>query len=615
MCGIAGYYSPSNRITKNDLINMTSVIAHRGPDAEGYFCEKNIGLGHRRLSILDLSESANQPMNSHCEKYVMVYNGEVYNYKEIASELIKTNHGLTFKTTSDTEVILEAFVQWGPDFISKLNGMFAIAIYNKVTEELFLCRDRLGIKPLYYTQISNEVYFASELKSLLKLTQINKKIHYKSIYNYLHLGYIPEPDTIYEGIKKFPAGHYADAGKNFFRLSPYWQIEDKLAKETFTDSQSAKLTFKSLITSSVKYRMISDVPYGTFLSGGIDSSLITAVAQQLSDKPVKSFSIGFNESEYNEAGHAKKIASYLGTDHHELYVSYKDAIKLTEDIIDTYDEPFADSSAIPTMLVSQMARKHVTMTLSGDGGDELFMGYGAYRWAKRLSSPITRLLPAEILSHLPFLPDRYRRALMVLAHKGYNIQSHIFSQEQYLFSQYELKMLMPQHSFSFNPQFNFENIPRKLSSIEKQALFDLKYYLKDDLLVKVDKASMNYSLETRVPLLDYRIVEFAINLDEQLKIKNSNLKYFLKNFLYDYVPEELVNRPKQGFSIPLSLWLKKELNYLMNDYLNPVVIRKFGVVSSEQVQILIKRFNNGENYLYNRIWTLILLHKFLLKEG
>ena len=615
MCGIAGYYSPFHKFNKEDLIRMTDSISHRGPDAEGHFCEGSVGLGHRRLSILDLSNAANQPMTSHCNNFVMVYNGEVYNYKEIASELIKINHGLTFKTSSDTEIILEAFVQWGPDFINKLNGMFAIAIYNKISEELFICRDRLGIKPLYYAQTAGELYFASELKSLLQLTQINKNIHYKSIYNYLHLGYIPEPDTIYEGIKKFPAGHYAVGNKNSFKFSPYWQIEDKLAKETFTDFPSAKSTFKNLITSSVKYRMISDVPYGTFLSGGIDSSLITAVAQQLSDKPVKTFSIGFSDSKYNEAAHAKKIASFLGTDHHELYVSYNDAMKLTEAIIDTYDEPFADSSAIPTMLVSQMARKHVTMTLSGDGGDELFMGYGAYRWAKRLSSPITRFLPAEILSHLPFLPNRYKRALMVLTHKGYNLQSHIFSQEQYLFSQYEMKMLMPQHSYSFNPQFNFENIPRKLSSVEKQALFDLKYYLKDDLLVKVDRASMKYSLETRVPLLDYRIVEFAINLNEHLKIKNGNLKYFLKNVLYDYVPEEMVNRPKQGFSIPLSLWLKKELNYLIDDYLNPVVIRKFSIVSFEHVQILIKRFNSGENYLYNRIWTLILLHKFLVKHG
>jgi asparagine synthase (glutamine-hydrolysing) len=609
MCGISGFSATNRNI--EDLKFMTGCIAHRGPDADGFYFDEqsSTALGHRRLSILDLSQAANQPFYSKDKRYVMVYNGEVFNYKEIAAEL-----NIQTQTTSDTEVIIEAFAKEGPAFVNRLNGMFAFAIFDQQEKLLYLFRDRVGIKPLFYFQKAGELLFASEIKAITGLPDFQKTLNRRAIYNYLHLGYIPEPDTAFEGIKKFPAGAYAVYNGKDLKIESYWKPEEKIKSNTLKDFKQAKEEFKALIESSVKYRMISDVPYGTFLSGGIDSSLVTAVAQKHSVQPVKTFSIGFKEAKHNEAHHAKAIADYLGTNHHEMFVSYKEAMRLTEEIIDVYDEPFADSSAIPTMLVSKMARAHVTMTLSGDGGDELFMGYGAYKWAERMNNPFVKALgslPGKILSSGVF-PDKYKRAGNLFYSGKHNLESHIFSQEQYLFSQKEIQEFTTLSGFDFSPEI--ASVHRKLSAREQQALFDLKYYLKDDLLVKVDRASMKYSLETRVPLLDYRIVEFALNLDEQIKIKNGTLKYFLKEVLYDYVPKNLLERPKQGFSIPLSQWMKKELKYLVSDHLNTTVVKRFGLVDPKKVQELIKRFEQGENYLYNRLWCLVILHKFLEKN-
>ncbi|MBA3900249.1 MAG: asparagine synthase (glutamine-hydrolyzing) [Bacteroidetes bacterium] len=610
MCGINGFYS--NTFNQDALLKMNLTLSHRGPDAEGFFFDESsgAGLGHTRLSILDLSDAANQPFHSSNNRYVMAYNGEVYNFKEIAQEL-----NISLKTTSDTEVILEAFVKWGPEFVNRLNGMFALAIYDKAEKQMFLFRDRLGIKPLFYYLGENSLVFASELKAIQSLKEIKNDINPKAVYDFLHLGYIPEPHSIYQNIYKFPAGHFAVFDGKNLSIKPYWKIEEKFKTETQKDFKKAKSEFKDLMESAVKYRMISDVPFGTFLSGGIDSSLVTAIAQKLSDKPIKTFTIGFKDAKFNEAEHAKKVSHYLKTDHHEQFVSYKDAIQLTEEIIDSYDEPFADSSAIPTMLVSKMAREHVTMTLSGDGGDELFMGYGWYKWAKRLNKPFLKSIPFshETLAKIP-ISDKYKRALNLLLINNYNFESHIVSQEHYLFSQSELQKLLLNNDLIFTPDINFDNLPRKLNQMEKQALYDIKYYLKDDLLVKVDRASMKSSLEARVPLLDYRIVEFALNLDESMKYHKGELKYFLKQVLYDYVPEEYFNRPKWGFSIPLSLWMKNELKYLITDFLSPEIINRYGIVSVPYTKMLINRFFKGDNYLYNRLWALIILHKFLSKN-
>jgi asparagine synthase (glutamine-hydrolysing) len=610
MCGICGLYSTTLSFSSDELLKMTSMLAHRGPDAQGLFIEKNIGLGHTRLSILDTSAEANQPMHTADSEYVISYNGEVYNFKELAKEF-----NLSLKTTSDTEVILVLFIKLGVNFVHRLNGMFAIAIYHKQTKQLFIFRDRMGIKPLFYYWNDDLFAFASELKALTKIDSIkqNLTIRKKSVSSFLQLGYVPAPYSIFENIYKFPSGHYAIVQGKSFTLQPYWQIEEQLSKEIFHDFNSAKSEFKKRITGSVQYRLISDVPYGSFLSGGVDSSTITAIAQQLTGN-IKTFSIGFNESIFDESKYAKEIANYLGTQHYEYIATWKDAIALIEELNTTYDEPFADSSAIPTMLLSRFAKQHVKMTLSGDGGDELFFGYGAYRWADRLHHPLIHSFRKVFKASLSMWGDREKRVAELFNYADKKkIKSHIFSQEQYFFSEQETHRLL--NTEYINPlelKEDYSQLNRSLSAKEEQALFDMNYYLQDDLLVKVDRASMKYGLEVRVPFLDYRIVEFALNLSPQLKSKNGVDKFLLKETLYDFVPKKYFQRPKRGFAIPLSSWLRNELRYLIQDYLNEKTINELGIVNYRHTEELKNKFFAGQNHLYNRIWVLILLHKFFM---
>ena len=612
MCGISGFYSKNQIFSEQQLRKMTDVMVHRGPDASGYFFINHVGLGHRRLSIIDLSEQANQPMYSPCGRFVIVFNGEVYNFQEIKKEILSEKK-VEFYTSSDTEVILQAYIHWGADFVHKLNGMFAIAIYDKLTDELFLTLDRLGIKPLFYYHKNDVFVFASELKALLQIEAIsaNAAINMEAVNQFLHLGYIPQPNTIYQNIFKFPSGYHATISNNDFQLKPYWSPENKIAQPVDMSFLDAKNHLKLLLESSVSYRMICDVPFGTFLSGGTDSSIVTAIASGISDKKINTFSIGFKESKYDESKFAAMVAAHLGTLHHEFIVSENDAASLIPELLDVFDEPFADSSAFPTMLVSKLARQQVTMTLSGDGGDELFMGYGAYQWSKRLHNPMIRILSPLLYNTLPALGNRYKRASHLFDCRDFSkIKSHIFSQEQYLFKYNELSKVLNYevfHEFVLNENFALPH----LSAEEQQALFDLKYYLKDDLLVKVDRATMRFSLETRVPLLDYRVVEFALNLPLKFKINHGIQKYILKEILYDYIPREMFQRPKWGFSIPLQQWLQDKLKYLADDYLSPEKISVYGMLNQDYVKELLFRFyNKKEYYLYNRLWALIVLQQF-----
>ncbi len=612
MCGIAGFYQVNHAFNQSDLKAMTDSIAHRGPDADGFFLDSHVGLGHRRLSVIDLRAVANQPMWSHDNRYCIIFNGEVYNFKEISKGL-----NVPLKTAGDTEVVLELFAKEGTKSVHKLNGMFAHVIYDSLEKTLYLFRDRMGIKPLYYYWDGNLFVFGSELKALLKNESVRKNIsiNQEAVGLFLHLGYIPQPHSVYQNIYKFPAGSFAVLKNNQLKIQSYWNPDDKIKSETLNDFADAKSQLKNLVESSVRYRMISDVPFGTFLSGGTDSSLVTAVAQSISNEPVNTFSIGFKESKYNESEYSRAVAKHLGTRHHEFEVSYNDAIPLMDSILDSYDEPYADSSAIPTMLVSKLARQHVTMTLSGDGGDELFFGYGSYLWAKRLNNPLVKNSRHILSLFLSSLSNRYKRAANLFRFDSTNdLRSHIFSQEQYLFSRREVEnLVLPE--FKKSVVIGKEPpLARKLSAMESQALFDLHYYLKDDLLVKVDRASMKYSLEARVPLLDYRIVEFALNISSDLKYHQGTMKYLLKELLYDYVPRELFNRPKWGFAIPLQNWLKKELRYLIDEYLSEQTIAKNGVVNYQIVEDLKKRFFAGEDYLYNRLWQLIILNKWFLEK-
>ena len=614
MCGIAGYYSIEKFRDEESLKQMTDAIAHRGPDADGFFFDEHCGLGHRRLSIIDLSSAANQPMYSHNARHVMIFNGEIFNFQEIAS-LVNT----PLKTHSDSEVILELLSQQGAEAVNLFNGMFTIALYDKQEKSLSVFRDRLGVKPIYYSFQNGKFVFASELKALLQFPdlKVNRKIYQNAIAQYLNIGYIAEPQTIYEGIYKFPSGAYAKIDSSGINFSTYWKPEEKIESETVNDFASAKNQLNNLMRSSVQMRMISDVPFGTFLSGGIDSSLVTAIAQSVSADPVKTFSIGFKEAGFNESEYARKVSRHLHTEHHEFIVTYNDAIELADKIVAQYDEPYADSSAIPTMLVSKLARQHVTMTLSGDGGDELFMGYGAYKWAERFNNPLMNSFRIPLKEILFMLPSKYKRVGELLNYSDRNfLRSHIFSQEQYFFSSQEIEnILVSKPEDEYRIDADFSSLKRKLSAKEEQALFDLKFYLKDDLLVKVDRASMKYSLEVRTPFLDYRVVEFALNLNENLKLKNGTAKYLLKELLYDYVPREYFDRPKWGFAIPLKHWLKKELKHLVDFYLSEQMVEKHRVIKPGAVKKLLQRFNQREDYLYNRIWTLIILHQWLEKES
>jgi asparagine synthase (glutamine-hydrolysing) len=609
MCGVFGYIDNKGVFSDESLKAMSQLLKHRGPDAEGFFIHKNTGLGHRRLSIIDLSTTANQPMHSHCGRYVMIFNGEIYNYLEITEELKKQNPTIFFNTHSDTEVILEAFTVWGKDFVNKLNGMFVIVIFDKQEKTLLLFRDRIGIKPLYYYLTNNCFVFASELKAISRLPEIREQLQteYKAINYFLHLGYIPEPYSIYKNIFKFPAGSYAEIATHStlpekLKTTSFWKAENKILSEVITNEHEAKEKLKELLISSVRYRMISDVPFGTFLSGGVDSSLVTAIAQSISGNSVKTFSIGFEESSFNEAPYARAVAEYLGTDHHEFFVKEQQAFDLIPEIPSVYDEPFADSSAIPTMLVSKLAKEHVTMTLSGDGGDELFMGYGAYNWAERLNNPLTQTFRKPLSSILSMGGDKYKHAAWVLNYPDKkHLPSHIFSQDQYLFSRKEIsKLLDPDILRETEMEETFPHLSRKLDPSEQQALFDLNYYLKDDLLVKVDRASMHYALETRVPLLDYRIIEFALNLSPQLRKQGKTTKYLLKQVLYDFVPEKYFNRPKRGFALPILEWihnteLKTESSSF--DVFNKKALEKYNA----------KHLSDNKWIYFNKKWLLYLL--------
>ncbi|MCX7862107.1 MAG: asparagine synthase (glutamine-hydrolyzing) [Bacteroidales bacterium] len=608
MCGIVGYFSNKNNDDSLTFTNVLKPLIHRGPDCQNFFYERPVYLGHTRLSIIDLTADANQPMFSDDKRYVIVYNGEVYNFKEIAKK-----YNIQAKTQSDTEIILKSFLLLGNKAVSEFNGMFAVAIYDRIEKKITFFRDRIGKKPLFYYHNKNIFAFASEIKALLNIPEIahNLTLNYKAIHYYLHLGYIPEPLTIYNEINKFPSAHVGVYSNNSLVFETYWKIEDYIKKEYLSDEKEALEQLRHLLTNSVKYRLISDVPYGLFLSGGVDSSIIAAIAQQLTGN-LKTFTIGFEEQKYNEAPFAKTIADYLKTDHTEYILRFDEAIQLIDQYLELFDEPFADSSALPTMLVSKLAKKDVTVVLSGDGGDELFWGYGAYRWTKRIHHPIIHTVHHPIRYILQRGNSRFKRVSKLFDYSENDfIPAHIFSQEQYFFTTKEIKQLINKeiaHELYFRMPQQTE---RMLSKVELQSWFDLNYYLKDDLLVKVDRASMRYSLEVRSPLLDFNIVQFAFNLSPELKHRNDIDKYILKQLLYQYIPSKYFMRRKWGFSIPLNKWMKNEWKDKLYFLLSKHNLQKYPFIQYSFVENMLKKFEQGDDYLYGRLWNLMVLIDFL----
>lgn len=608
MCGIAGFYNTrDSSLGQKSLDDMNNALAHRGPDSKNTYLNNTVGLAHRRLSIVDLSENGNQPMTSANKRYVMVYNGEVYNYRELSKKYLPN---FTLKSHTDTEVIVELYALLGSVAFDKMNGMFAGAIYDVQEDTLLLFRDKWGKKPLFYYQSQNFIVFASEIKALKTIPQIKFEINKEVISQFMHVNFIKEPFTIYTNIYKLVAGNTLKISTKNLSEKLYITHCAEENNENYTWTESKKKVHNLLI-SAVETRMMSDVPFGALLSGGVDSSLICAIAQKLSPVKLKTFTIGFNETKFDESPYARNISNFLNTDHFELKLGIDDAMELMDSIFSVYDEPFADTSALPTMLVSKMVSQHVKMVITGDGGDELFMGYGTNIWAQRLSNPLVKLLRKPAALILEQIGGSYQKAGHIMNYTSkYSIQSHIFSQEQGFFSEEELQNLLTDNYKPFQFDFEIEN-NRKYSEVEKQSLWDIKYYLREDLLVKIDRASMLHSLEMRSPFLDNSLANYAQYLPEKYKLNNGVGKYILKEILKDYLPNQFFDRPKKGFSIPLSKWLRKELRTMLDIYAGDDITQNMGIFDPKIVAKIRKSYLEGNDFLCQRLWLIICMHKWL----
>lgn len=624
MCGIVGLIS--KRIRFDDLNNMLNTLAHRGPDAIGtyHWCLNNtfVGFGHARLSIIDLNSNADQPMVREDLQLAITYNGEIYNYKEIKSVLKKS--GYTFNTESDTEVILAAYHRWGNTCVNQFIGMFAFAIYDLKRNSVVLFRDRSGVKPLYYYVSNKSIIFGSELKSFLCSTDFEMKINNDSLANYFKNGYVAAPNTIYENTFKLLAGHYLEIDLNSFelKLSKYWDVVSFYNMDEFLDSEEVIIdNVEKILQSAFNYRLISDVPVGVFLSGGYDSSAVAAILQSDSTERLNTFSIGFDEKEYNEAPYAKDIAKHLGTKHHELYCSQKAALELIEKLPDVYDEPFSDSSSIPTMLISKFtADNGIKVALSGDGGDEIFNGYSKYHSnldsfikMARIAGLGKLLLKAGInLFDTPttykFLKDldihRIHKLKKILNSTSFN-QTLRYKIEPTHFNEVEIQTLLLAPYRKYKSAFDrFDDVSIKKHPVDIMMAIDFQTVMNDDYLVKVDRASMRYGLEVREPFLDHRLIEYMARVPFDIKFKHNSPKYILKKIVHKYIPEELINRPKKGFAIPKNQWLKNELKELVIDTIFSSNVASN--LSQKHTQSLVDKFYKGHSINEEKVWSLFI---------
>lgn len=628
MCRINGIISKN--LSEQIVLNMRDVLSHGGPDGSGIYIDKEsgIGLGHRRLSVIDLSSAGQQPMV--WNDSVIVFNGEIYNYKEIALEL--TNSGFTFSTESDTEVILKAFECWGLACVQKFRGMFAFAIWNKKKKKLLLCRDRVGVKPLYWYFKDDVFMFASELKSFHQHPNFDKTINQQAVSLFLQTGYIKSPHSIYKYAHKLSPGSFLEIDTNFnIKEWKYWDIREvyKDTKLNTSPEQEIIRECEQLLTESFKLRMVADVPVGMFLSGGIDSSIVTALLQKDSVTPLNTFTIGFEDEKYNEAHHAKSVASHLGTNHTELYCKESDFTEIIYKLPDFYDEPFGDSSAIPTYLVSKLARKSVTVSLSADGGDEIFTGYNRYLFVDKYYNKIKKIpfplrnLSSELLNKLTI--SQIRSISSLLGNKFiHNLDTRLPKLVEVLKGRNEVdflynatinitpKELLALHHL-IEPIFD-KNL--QLSGKRLYAGFgvlDIESYLEGDILTKVDRATMQVALEGREPFLDHKIIEFAMGLPDDIKLNNGTTKWILREILYKYVPKKLIERPKMGFGIPLDNWLSTllipDLIVLSNDNEFQVLF----CLDPKETRTIIHSYINGKYNSPYFIWFLYVLHKWYLK--
>lgn len=648
MCGINGFYSKSSSTFNNVILKMNLAISHRGPDSNGVWTDKNSGivLGHQRLSIIDLSKAGSQPMQSNSGRFILTYNGEIYNHLEIRQEIEEHNSYIKWRGNSDTETLLEAIDCWGVEItLKKTVGMFAFGVWDKKSRGLTLAKDRMGEKPLYFGwqgEGVNKVFlFGSELKALKVHPEFNGEINRDSIALQLRHNFIPAPYSIYKNIYKLLPGHYLQLNENDLKngllqsQKPYWSATkcaiDGNNNQLKLSVSNIQKDLETHLKSSVKQQMISDVPLGAFLSGGIDSSTVVALMQSQSNYPIKTFTIGFNESDYSEAKYAKKIATHIGTNHTELYISPKTAMEVIPKLPTIYDEPFSDSSQIPTFLVSQLAKQQVKVALSGDGGDELFCGYNRYVMSKKFWNTL-RLMPLRfrkfivyLIQSIPpknlskiskFLPvlnqysnfgDKMHKGANVLKAKSlynlyYMLCSHWQDPTDVVINSIEPGTLLTE----FKPELT------GLNSQQQMMALDLITYLPDDILVKVDRAAMASSLETRVPFLNHRLIEYVNKIPQSLKLKNGQGKWILKQILNQYVPKNITERPKMGFGVPIDAWLRGPLRDWAESLLDEKKLQQEGFFNPKLIRDKWTEHLSGNRNWQSELWDVLMFQAWII---
>jgi asparagine synthase (glutamine-hydrolysing) len=624
MCGIAGFADFSGKSDGDRLRSMTDTLIHRGPDGSGYDVfhagETSVGLGHRRLAIIDLTEAGKQPMRfAHLH---ITFNGEIYNYREIRVELEQKGH--SFLSHSDTETILHAYAEWGSRCLEKFIGMFAFVIYDQEKELLFCARDRAGVKPFYYYHRENLFLFASELKAFHAHPGFQKELNYDAVAAFMQYGNVPGEHAIFRYTHKLAPGHYLTLSlrEGALKTERYWNVYDAYNKPKFTLSfAEAKTQTTQILESAFTYRMVSDVPVGVFLSGGFDSACVAALLQKNRTEKLKTYTVGVPDIGLNEAPYAKEVAARLGTEHHEYYCTEKEALELIPLLPHFYDEPFADSSAVPTMLVSRMARQDVTVALSADAGDEVFAGYNRYDYLmkfgpllqgipkplRQLAAALMQGVPAE---RIPVLSGRYNFA------NRYEKLKHLLRDPspEKIMQSLSRQWSGEAHKNLFARDFvelrdlygNNELTPEFYTPLSYMMAIDYVTYLPDDILQKVDRATMSVSLEGREPFLDHRVIEWAARLPDEFKYRNGIKKYILREIVYDYLPKEMMNRPKMGFAVPVEKWLMHDLRNLVETYLSQKAVREEGVLNPEATDRLKTQFYAGRREYGVKLWHLLM---------
>ena len=624
MCGISGFIDYKKTTSREVLEQMNRTLAHRGPDGEGYAMyetdDATIGLGHRRLSIIDLSEGGRQPKtfgNLH-----LTFNGEIYNYAEIKTELETKGH--QFNSHSDSEVILHAYAQWGSESLQKFIGMFAFVIYDETAQKLFACRDRAGVKPFFYYYKDGLFLFGSELKALMKHPAFEKSINKDAVAAFLEFGYVPTPHCIFNDAHKLNPGHFLifDIPKRELQTTQYWNLYDAYNKPTLNISlPDAIEETEKILTSAFQYRMVSDVPVGVFLSGGYDSTCVTAILQKNNTEKIKTFTIGVPDVGLNEAPFAKEIAKHLGTDHTEYYCTQKEALEIVPQLPFFYDEPFADSSAIPTTLVSKIAREKVTVALSADAGDEIFAGYNRYdlmekygnrikkipAFARNAVAAVMNVIPANkipVLNKKYLFASRYEKAKNLLQNpSASNLLMSMTSQ----MSEKDINALIIEPVKKIISGLDSKELKEEHYSVLKYMMaIDYKTYLLDDILQKVDRAGMSVSLEGREPFLDHRVIEWAAQLPMNYKYNKGEKKYILKQIVHKYIPQSMMDRPKMGFGIPIANWLSNDLKQFVDQYFDAEYIHEQNIFNNEEIQRIKNSFYSGRIERAEKIWYLLM---------